>query len=73
MRTFSIVPASRSVLTAEYVVSLSKCGFRPRIKAGMSRAQANDAIDTAFDDLITCMQNKGRKPKSSTLTSRTVS
>lgn len=47
-------------VTLQLIVRLRACKFRPRLKAGMSRSEANDAIDAAFEEFITCLKNKGR-------------
>ena len=47
-------------VTPQLIVRLRSCKFRPRLKAGMSRNEANDAIDTAIEEFIDCLKNKGR-------------
>jgi hypothetical protein len=38
--------------------ALKTCKFRPRLKAGMTAREANDALDTAATEFSDCMKGK---------------
>ena len=62
--TFQLVGPGKK-LTVKDVKSLAGCKFVYSLKAGMTNAEANDAIDAGFNKFITCMNARAVKAQAS--------
>lgn len=53
--------ASGNTVTAADIRFLETCKFTPKLKAGMTNAEANEAIDAAWQRFADCWRNRGKK------------
>lgn len=59
----AVVQPADMVVSQELVQAagrLETCRFRPRLKAGMTREEAYDAMDTAWNAFLGCLRNRFR-------------
>jgi hypothetical protein len=59
---FLVLPSASPNITAAEILAISRCEFRPKLKAGMTNQEANDALDAAWAKFLSCWQNLGRRP-----------
>lgn len=56
-RKFAVIPA-KAMVNRKLIAGLGTCKFRPKLKAGMTPSEANDAIDAALEAFIACLKSK---------------
>jgi hypothetical protein len=52
--------AANQTLSAALAAGLNTCKLTFHLKAGMTNAEANDAIDAGYQTFFDCLKNKGR-------------